>query len=461
MFPPSLIESTVLDFSLAQTVCANLPLACISTGGADSGESLKVLRSKRAAVGAFRTIFGMIPKLVIRRSGFDWMFSRFVLCLLTVALLLSASVVVAPDAVAGCKCKRALEGESKVSVPVFFATDRAQITSTKKDIDYGKQVIFPLDSITYGVKRMDSTCSLPVEQAGVDALNKVGWMVYPEGLNQSERNDYLKAHNAPISHAIPTFDDLVSDVKVSLADSPRKEIVIYVHGCCVNYEGSMQQAADLASSVKAPVIAYCWGCSLGYAGSSMAFPRTQERFNKFMCQLLTAFPKEKICVVSNSIGTQLVYNFCLQRRPEDYGGRGIDELIFSRADLDDVAFKSQLESIVRHSKKIFVYVAKNDFQINVSGTLRWFFFPSQHGERAGHLRSGLQVEPSLTVLDVSPLRMGHVIPYDSVADILENNGDVPTESRQYNYDHQEDNLYRVTEQKATVKHAASKSPTVK
>ena len=147
--------------------------------------------------------------------------------------------------------------------------------------------------------------------------------------------------------------------------------------------------------------------------------------------MLTAFPKEKISVVSSSIGTQLVYNFCLQRRPEDYGNRGIDELIFSRADLDDVVFKSQLESIVRHSKKLIVYVSKNDFQINVSGTLRWFFFPTQHGERAGHLRAGLQIEPSLTVLDVSPLRMGHVIPYESVADILEHNGEVPTDTRLY------------------------------
>jgi esterase/lipase superfamily enzyme len=366
---------------------------------------------------------------------------------------LSQIFATAEPAVAGCKLKKVYEGESHVSLPVFFATDRAQVVTTKKDLDYKKQIIYPLDAISYGFKRMDSTCTLP---DNMEYLSKCGWLVYPVGIKQKDREGFVLESNCEVSHAISSFDEMVARVKGNLEASPKKEIVIYVHGCCLNFQESMQQAADLASSVKVPVIAYSWGCSLGYAGSNMAYPRTQERFNKFLVQMLTAFPKEKISVVSSSIGTQLVYNFCLQRRPEDYGNRGIDELIFSRADLDDVVFKSQLESIVRHSKKLIVYVSKNDFQINVSGTLRWFFFPTQHGERAGHLRAGLQIEPSLTVLDVSPLRMGHVIPYESVADILEHNGEVPTDTRLYQYRHEEDNLYRVHPQKNMFEHSASK-----
>ncbi len=390
------------------------------------------------------------------------MISRFVLCFFSVILWLSTQIYVAPEAAfAGNRLKRVYEGESNISLPVYFATDRAQVVTSRKDLDYGKQIIFPLDAMSYGFKRMDSTCTLP---DNMESLAKCGWLVYPKDLGKSKekRAAFILESNAEVSHVLSSFDEMVAKIKSNLDVLPKREIVIYVHGCCLSYTESMQQAADLASSVQAPVIAYSWGCSLGYAGSTMAFPRTQERFNKFLIGMLKSFPDAKISVVSSSIGTQLVHNFCLQRRPEDYGNRkGIDELIFSRADLDDVAFRSQLESVMRHSKKLIVYVSRNDFQINVSGTLRWFFFPSQHGERAGHVRSGLQMEQALTVLDVSPLKMGHVIPYESVADILANNGDVPTDSRLYKYQHMEDNLYRVVPQQSIFAHATKKQLRVK
>lgn len=377
------------------------------------------------------------------------MISRLALSLLTILLVLSAHITVTcSPAHAGNRLKRMYDGESNISLPVYFATDRAQVVNSDKDLDYGKQIIFPLDALSYGVKRMNSTCTVPDD---MESLTKCGWLVYPKDLSKGKdkRAEFILQSNAEVSHAVPGFDDMVTKIKGDLNNLPKKEIVIYVHGCCLSFNESMQQAADLEASVQTPVIAYCWGCSMGYAGSNMALPRTQERFNKFLIGMLTAFPDAKISVISSSIGTQLVHNFCLQRRPEDYGNRkGIDELIFSRADLDDVAFKSQLDAVMRHSKKLIVYVSKNDFQINVSGTLRWFFFPTQHGERAGHLRSGLQVEQALTVLDVSPLKMGHVIPYESVADILGNDGNVPTDSRLYKYEHMEDNLYRVLPQRS-------------
>lgn len=175
--------------------------------------------------------------------------------------------------------------------------------------------------------------------------------------------------------------------------------------------------------------------------------------------MLTAFPNERISIVSSSIGVQLVHHFCLERRPEDYGNRTIDEIVYSRGDLDDVVLKSQLDAITRHSKKVIIIVAKNDFQINISGTLRWFFYPSQHGERVGHLRSSLQTESPLTVLDVSPLKLGHVIPYDCVAELISNKGDVPSDSRLFHYNHQEDNLYRVEYQESERKHSATSSST--
>jgi esterase/lipase superfamily enzyme len=376
--------------------------------------------------------------------------------------ILTAAILAGPLAeptTAKCRCKKAKVKESCVSLPILFATDRTQILKTHKDIDYGKQIVFPLDTINYGVKRVDTTADFS-DKEEADAAGKLGWLVYPPELSKDHlKSDYLKQQSDfEVSHALAGgFDELVSKTRNRLDTSGKHQIVIFVHGCCLDFDGSMGQAAELASSVKAPVIAYCWGTSKGYAGSSVSFPRTQERFNKFMLQILSAFPNERVSIVCSSIGTQIVHNFCLQRRPEDYGdgSRLIDEIIYSRADLDDLVLKTQIDSLTRHSKKLIIFVSKNDFQINVSGTLRWFFYPSQHGERAGHLRSSLQTESPLTVLDVSPLKMGHVIPYDCVAELIDNKGEVPSDSRLFHYGHQDDNLYRVEYQKDERKHSAS------
>ncbi len=387
------------------------------------------------------------------------MFQQRLLVLLLIVAAISG--LLAPSADALCKCKKGLKKNSCVSLPILFATDRAQILKTNKDIDYGKQIVFPLDSISYGVKRTDATADFS-DKTEIDAVSKLGWVVYPSELNKTRlRSDFLKQQNeVEFSHAFTGYDELVAKTKSMLEKSGKHQIVIYVHGCCLDFDGSIGQAAELASSVKTPVVAYLWGCSKGYGGSSVSFPRTQERFNKFMLQMLSSFPNERISIVSSSIGTQLVHHFCLERRPEDYGGRPIDEIIYSRADLDDVVLKSQLDSLTRHTKKVIIFVAKNDFQINLSGTLRWFFYPSQHGERVGHLRASLQTESPLTVLDVSPLKMGHVIPYDCVAELIGNKGDVPSDSRLYHYEHKEDNLYRVMYQKSEAKHSAASTQSV-
>ncbi len=383
--------------------------------------------------------------------------------LTSLALLITLCLALCTQpAVAGCKRKR---GDTRVSVPIFLATDRVRIIDSPSatlpaspldvNFDFGKQIIEPINAMTYGLTRESSYCSVSDDLR--PSLVKSGWYFYPaDGKGTANDGAQVAEEFRPKIFEAGGFDQFCKELKAALDVAARREIVIYVHGCCIDYRGSVRQAADLASSVKAPVVAYSWGCSNGYSGSTLAYPRTQERFNNFMIDMLKAFPNEHITLVGSSIGNNILINFCLQRRPVDYGSRQINELILSRADIDDIAFKSQLEHVRQHAKKIILYVAKNDFQINLSGTLRWFFYPTQHGERAGHLRAMLYTEPSLTVLDVSPLNLGHLIPYDSIDDLLQNGGRVPKDSTSYHYVHENSNLYRVKPQRTMRERTASR-----
>lgn len=374
---------------------------------------------------------------------------RLVLSLALVAVLAST----------GALARSAKKGETTISVPIFFATDREKLAGKNGGITFGRQLLDPADGMYYGMKRVDVFATAQTIDDDRELL-RWGWRILqPAGTENGEsagKGGGETADNADAGRdcEIAQFDEqvfdeegtekLISMMRKAISESQRKEFLVFVHGCCVDFEESMKQSAALENSVKVPVVAYCWGCTKGnYPGSLLAYPRSQERFNKFLTDILKAFPKERISIVGNSIGNSLVINFCAQRRPEETG-RQINDIFMSRADVDAFAFKSQLKYIRSHSNNIILYVARNDPQINISGVLRWLSLPAQHGERVGNLRSMLQTEPSLTVLDVSPLKMGHSIPCESISDILKNHGTIPQQSDNFVYTREADNLVRVT-----------------
>ncbi|HEY9787503.1 MAG TPA: alpha/beta hydrolase [Candidatus Obscuribacterales bacterium] len=340
--------------------------------------------------------------------------------------------------------KRAQQDELRLSLPIFFATDREAEQKKGNEFDYGDQIIEPIDAISYGIRQQETKARIASIGPGKDW----GWTIVPEkgGPGAAIAADTASASShefATVAFAADRKDALFARVRSALAKCDRKEIVVFVHGCCLTFKESMRQAAALESRVKVPVIAYCWGCSLGYAGSNLAYPRTQERFNDFMTSVMREFPEERITLVGNSLGNSVIISFCLQRRVDEIGRR-LNNIFLARADVDAVAFKSQVKYLKNFSDNVILYVASNDPQINISGVLRWFAFPTQHGERVGNLRSMLQTESSVMVLDVSPLKMKHTIPYQSIADIVFNNGVIPDQSNEYVYKRESDNLVRVS-----------------
>ncbi len=91
------------------------------------------------------------------------------------------------------------------------------------------------------------------------------------------------------------FQSLVASLRKAMEINKRREFIIFVHGCCIGFEGSMNQAAALEEATRIPVINYAWGSVRGnYGGSTMTLPRSQERFNNLVRRLLKEFPDEKI-----------------------------------------------------------------------------------------------------------------------------------------------------------------------
>jgi esterase/lipase superfamily enzyme len=287
---------------------------------------------------------------------------------------------------------------------VFFATDREQ-RPDPKGLNFGAQLNEPMDHVAYGV---------------------VG--------NRTAEPDNQKLYSS--------FDSMSKELHDAVNRSERKELVIFVHGCCVSFKEAVKQSTQLVHQVDTPVLLYDWGSpTASYQGSILACPRSQERFNKFMMQVSHEFPNEKIALVGLSMGGIFIDNFFLQFRPNEVG-RSFDQVVFARADMDSIAFKTHIPRISQHAKHLFVYAGKNDLAMNVSQLLRLVSSPVVHGERVGRLAAHLTKQKALQVIDVSPLKLNHKLPCAVVADLLSCEGGKPADG-QYDYIEMSDGLWRV------------------
>lgn len=361
-----------------------------------------------------------------------------------------------------------------LSLPIFFVTDREKVDGNNAWQNFGKQMIEPIDALFYGCQQVKMKLTAD-EAAEVVPLPAWGWSLRNEKevkeariakKEKEEKKEIQKKeekvdkeakeekslenpdiYGNQIYPADADYSTLVSSLRQAMQKNNRKEFIIFVHGCCIGFEGSMNQAAALEEATKIPVVTYAWGSVKGnYGGSTMTYPRTQERFNTFVRRLLREFPEEKITLAGNSVGNMMIVEYCLETCDHD-DTRKFDNIILSRADMDAFAFKTQLKHVVRAGKTVSLYVAKNDPQINLSGVLRWFFNPKDGSERVGNVRATpmfFNIKQPLTVYDVSALRLKHIMPHRAVSELLNNDGHAPSESPFYVYKQETDNIVRVS-----------------
>lgn len=296
---------------------------------------------------------------------------------------------------------------SDESPPIFFVTDREQRTG-KSALHFGAQKNDPLDHVTYGAiacrrRSVDRFTAGPVDQ----------WSPQPDRIYRE-------------------FPEFADSLRTAIGSSDRGGVVVFVHGCCIGFREAIRQASRLRNHVKATVILYDWGSPFGsYSGSLLTHPRSQERFNCFMKAMAQVFRNERITIVGLSMGNILIENFLLQHRPAEID-KTFDQVIFARADIDSIAFKSHLPRISDHARQVFVYVDNRDFLINLSHALRMLASPTAHGQRVGRLTKGLQAEQPVMFVDVSPLNLRHALPYGVVSDLLASDGALPSVG-QYKY----------------------------
>jgi esterase/lipase superfamily enzyme len=386
-----------------------------------------------------------------------------------------------------CHCCPALAASAAsarkiLSMPILYVTDREKVTSHGDHQDFGVQMIEPVDALYYGCQQVKVKVTAK-EAEEMENLPDWGWSLRNEKDAKQESELSATPSTATPTSVTPStatnsappiplaekttaeisfqnqvfekerdFQSLVDTLRKAMEMNKRSEFIIFVHGCCIGFNGSMNQAAALEEATRIPVINYAWGSVKGnYGGSTMTLPRSQERFNSLVRRLLKEFPEEKITLAGNSVGNMMIVEYCLETC-EHSELRKFDNIILSRADMDAFAFKTQVKHVVRAGKHVCLYVAKNDPQINLSGVLRWFFNPKDQSERVGNARSApmFYCDQPVAVYDVSALKLKHIMPHRAISELLNNNGNPPEDSPVYIYTPDKDNVVRVVQRPGKV-----------
>ncbi len=278
-----------------------------------------------------------------------------------------------------------ITGTQASAQSVFFVTDRTHKEKKDGSILFRKQNTDDLSLLWYGIQQFEES-------------------------EKKKKYDKFKL--------IDNWIDFKEKFRVAVQESGSDQFILFIHGCCVDFKEAAKQARMLAEATKKPVLFYDWGTpKSNYFGSMLACPRAQERFNNFIFDIFQEYPKSRISVVGLSMGNVLVYNFCLQNKVSDLP-RHFDEIEMARADIDTIVFRTSMHKVIPHCNKLDLYVAKNDFLINISGFMRGLIYPFPPVFMLGHPHGNLDLGNTVEVFDVTKLKLGHILPCEAIATVL-------------------------------------------
>ena len=209
-----------------------------------------------------------------------------------------------------------------------------------------------------------------------------------------------------------------------------RPLVIFVHGCCVSLGEMFKQARGLKNAFEkqcGPIdmVCYDWSTPSGnYPASLSRVEAMNASFNEFLQQLPEGLKSHKgrpLILVTHSLGA-----YCLVDRRSKDSVIDRDSIFsacfFSRPDITQDQFFASYPAFKNIAGRYFLLKASNDPNLKLSALVRSRPFASNRQNR----RLGLfadddaleRLDPErLSVIDVSELKLGHVIPYEKIASL--------------------------------------------
>jgi esterase/lipase superfamily enzyme len=302
-------------------------------------------------------------------------------------------------------------------VPVFYATNRA-VGSKGAGIDYsetdnGKD-------LTFGVKNVAVPVPIysPVDH---DTEVKMHWQSIHKDDLSKDGPPAFDATKCEIPDATFNREQVVANFNTYRKASDSGRTVIFVHGCCANFDTSMKRAARLSAHMQVPVLAYDWMSPPGftaYLKNETLARQALDNFCRFLGRVEKIINPSNITILGHSMGAIFVDEAMVRRSGQNMFNEKppprFAELIMSNADVDAQTFLGHASQFDANASKTRVYFSTDDSRLNASAMAHGGF--KRLGE-PGPLIADLAKVHGLELIDITANNTGHELPFWIIANM--------------------------------------------
>lgn len=306
-------------------------------------------------------------------------------------------------------------------VPVFYATNR-NFVGENGSIAYSEE---PNNkALLFGVKNIASP--IPVyTKVDKDTEKRMSWhrmVKEPKIIDPSEPPAPPDADSSKCTFQDKTLgrEEIVPAFISYMKDSGSKETVVFVHGCCANFDKSMQRAATIAAYLQAPVLLYDWVSPKGfkkYLENETRAEQTMDDFCRFLSKIEKLSDPGNVTIMGHSMGTRFVDQAMVRRSQRAIGGQTLPkfrELIMSNADSDATSFLNHAREFTMNAEKSRIYFNSKDEVLDYSATVHGRF---PRLGNPGPLLSDLSKTEGIELVDITQNNSKHEIPFWIVANL--------------------------------------------
>jgi esterase/lipase superfamily enzyme len=187
----------------------------------------------------------------------------------------------------------------------------------------------------------------------------------------------LEFHEDTLKHMVQKRIDRLSDGDFDALLKKSKsgqDAFIFVHGFNNTFKDAALRTAQLAQDIHLPVtpIMFSWssnGKTADYAGDEDKVQLAVPGFSDFIKRIAKKGNYKNIHLIAHSMGNRLI-SLAMLRLQNDTTNLKIDQIIMAAPDVYADLFKlDYADALIKHSKHITIYSAKNDWALLASRKL--------------------------------------------------------------------------------------------
>jgi esterase/lipase superfamily enzyme len=251
----------------------------------------------------------------------------------------------------------------------------------------------------------------------------MSWQQVVQPESEAGKAPTISQDKCRLKDQVLSREEVVKSFQSYTAATGVHDRVIFTHGCCANFDTSMQRAAKIAAHMGTPVLLYDWVSPVSftqYLRNETRLEQTTDDFCRFLNNVDKVSDPATVTLLGHSMGAMLVDEALVRRaiRSSYEARKPFREVIMSNADVDARTFLKHAPEFISNGAMVHFYISTTDDRLSASALAHGRF---ERLGRPGKLLNDLARLKGATVVDITAGDTGHEIPFSVVAALHENN----------------------------------------